>query len=370
MAIYKDKKRGTYYYSTIVDLPNGEKKRYMKRGFKSRKEAKNAEIDFLYNFDVEDEENLSFGQVAAMYLNWYKKRRKASSYAKIESVVRIHLLPRFNNKKIKQLTRRDVIKMHDDLLDTLSSTSVKKVHTVLSSVLNYAIKMEYLKNNVAREVGNIDLKENKRVDYWNLDEFKTFINEVDRLDFRTLFMVLFYGGLRKGEALALTWKDVDFDNNIINIDKTVSKRNITSPKNESSIRKIQLPRHTMNLLSELKLSTTNKPNYVVFGEVYDHLSETTIDRYFKKYFDAANKKLKDNDKLRRIRLHDFRHSHASYLINLGNDIQIVSKRLGHSNTSTTLDIYAHLYPNAEEKAISMMEDDFKPAKVLKINDFK
>ncbi len=99
--IYKDKKRKTYYYSTYVNLPNGERKRDMKRGFKTKKEAKNAEIDFLYNFDIEDEENLSFEKIADIYLSWYKKRRKESSYTKIENVVRIHLKPFFGRKKIK-----------------------------------------------------------------------------------------------------------------------------------------------------------------------------------------------------------------------------------------------------------------------------
>ncbi|MEK4305894.1 site-specific integrase [Oceanobacillus sp. FSL K6-0251] len=362
MAVYKDKKRNTYYYSVYVDLPNGEKKRFMKRGFKSKKEAKDAEIDFLYNFDVEDEENLSFGKIADMYLDWYRKRRKESSYMKIESVVRIHLKPRFEHKKIKDISKRDVIRFHDHLLDNLGVASAKKVHTVLSATLNYAIRLEYLKVNVAREVGNIEMKEPKRLDFWTIDEFKQFIQEADELLFRTLFMVLFYGGLRKGEALALTWKDIDFDNNTIDINKTVYHNRVTSPKNESSNRKIKMPQHTMKLLGELKLQNKNKIDYVVFGEYFNHVSHTTIDRRFEEYIKQS--------KVKRIRIHDLRHSHASYLINLGNDIQIISKRLGHANTSTTYDIYSHLYPNAEDEAIEKMENDFKPASVVNISDYK
>lgn len=362
MTVYKDKKRGTYYYSVYVDLSGGEKKRYLKRGFKSKQEAKKAEIDFLYNFDAEDEENIKFEKIADMYLNWYKKRRKESSYTKIESVVRIHLKPQFEHKKIKEISKREIVKFHDDLLDSLSIASAKKVHTVLSAIFNYAIKLEYLKTNVAREVGNIDMKEPKQMNFWTLDEFKQFIQTVDHLMFRTLFMVLFYGGLRKGEALALTWKDIDFKNKIIDINKTVYHGRITSPKNESSVRKIKMPQHTMKLLGELKLNSKNKIDYVVFGEFYDHIAHSTLDRHFNEYVEQAE--------VKRIRIHDFRHSHASYLISLGNDIQIVSKRLGHANTSTTYDVYSHLYPNAEEKAIEKMEDDFMPANVIDINDAK
>ncbi|WP_193063397.1 site-specific integrase [Oceanobacillus oncorhynchi] len=362
MAIYKDKKRNTYYYSTYVDLPNGERKRYMKRGFKTKKEAKNAEIDFLYNFDIEDEENLSFEKIADMYLSWYKKRRKESSYMKIESVVRIHLKPFFGRKKIKEITKRDVIRFHDKLLDNLGIASAKKIHTILSATLNHAIKMEYLKVNVAREVGNIEMKEPKRLDFWTIDEFKQFIQEVDDLLLKSLFMTLFYGGLRKGEALALTWKDIDFDNNTININKTVYHNRVTSPKNEASNRKIKMPQHTMNLLGELKLQNKIKADYVVFGEFYDHVPQTTLDTKYEEYIKRAG--------LKHIRIHDLRHSHASYLINLGNDIQIISKRLGHAKTSTTYDIYSHLYPNAEDEAIEKMENDFKPASVVKISDYK
>jgi len=358
MTVYKDKKRNTYYYSVSVELKSGEKKRFMKRGFKTLREAKKAEVDFLYEFETADEENITFSEIADMYTDWYKKRRKESSYNKTESVIRIYLKTHFKNKLIKNITRRDIAVLHDKLLDKLSVASAKKAHTILSAILNYAIKMEYLKTNVAREVGNIDLREPKRMNYWQLEEFKQFISVVDRLEYKALFMLLFYGGMRKGESLALTWKDIDLDNKTININKTTMKRRVTTPKNESSVRKIQMPSHTMNLLAELKISKLSKPDYVVFGDFYDSLSDTSVNRYFDNYIKKAG--------VQKIRLHDLRHSHASYLINAGNDIQIVSKRLGHANTSTTLDIYAHLYPSKEKEAINQMEDDFKLAKVYKI----
>lgn len=356
MAIYKDKKRKTYYYSVSVGG-----KRHLKRGFKTRAEAKRAETEFLYNYDEVDEENITFGQLSKMYLDWYKRRRKNSSYVKIESVVRIHLNPRFERKKIKNINKRDITKMHDELLDELSVTSAKKIHTVISAILNYAIEHDYLNINVAREIGNINIKSNKIMNFWTVDEFRKFISVVDDLLYKTFFMVLFYGGLRKGEALALTWNDINFENNTINIDKTVYLRKVTSPKNESSIRKIKMPQHTINLLGELKLQNKVEIDYAVFGVAYDHIPETTIDRHYNNYIKKAS--------VKRIRIHDFRHSHASYLINQGNDIQIVSKRLGHSNTSTTYDIYSHLYPNVEDEAIKRMEDDFKPAEVIEISKY-
>lgn len=362
MAIYKDKKRGTWYYSVYVDLSNGEQKRFMKRGFKTKKAARDAEIDFLYNFEVEDEENLKFHELVEHYLKWYKVRRKVSSYRKVESMIRVRILPFFNKKEIKNITRKDVMNFHDKLLADFSVSGAKRTHATLSAIFNFAIKKEYLTINVAREVGNIDVRESKKMEFWTLEEFKKFISVVDDLMYRAFFMTLYFSGMRKGEQLALTWSDIDFDNNTINIDKTTYFRNVTAPKTESSIRKLKMPQHTMKLIRELKIQRPVESDFVVFGEAYSHLSETTIDVRYSEYVKKAG--------VKRIRLHDFRHSHASYLINQGNDIQIVSKRLGHKNTSTTYDVYAHLYPNAEDEAIKNMEDDFNPADVIDISNFQ
>lgn len=359
MPVYKDEKRGTWYVSCYVETKDGKRKKVMRRGFKTQSEAKKAEAELIFNASLENPDNPTFTELAQEYLEWYKQRRKTSSYRKIESVVRIRLLPYLKNKRIQDITRRDVMKLQNELLSKYEVNSAKRTHTVLSSILNYAIKMEYLTRNVAREVGNIEARQDKRMEYWTLDEFKKFIQHVDDLMYKAFFMCLFFGGFRKGELLAITWKDVNFDDNTIDINKTVSRNKITSPKNESSNRVIKMPNHTMNLLRQLKLKRKPKPDHFVFGEFYDHIAETTLDRRYDEYIKKS--------KVKRIRIHDFRHSHASYLINNGYDIQIVSKRLGHSNVSTTLDIYAHLYPNKEDDAIAQMENDFKPADIIRLS---
>src|SRR5699024_3409467 len=178
--------------------------------------------------------------------------------------------------------------------------------------------------------------------------------------------VLFYSGARIGEILALNWNDADFDNNLININKRYYKTEINTPKTQSSMRKIKLPNHTMNLIRQLKLKETyKKDDYIIFGEFYKPLNQSTVAQAFYKYLDFFIDD-KGNQTLKRIRIHDFRHSHASYLINKGYDIQIVSRRLGHSKISTTYDIYSHLYPNKEDEAVEDMEDDFKPSEVIKL----
>lgn len=361
MPVYKDKKRGTYYVSVYVG--KGERrKRVLRRGFKTRPEAVKAEAEIIFNAELYNSDNPLFTDVVDEFIKSYSKKRKESSTNRLKKECRLYIKPFFEGKFIQNIRKRDILKFHDYLLDRLSITTAKNVHGYLSAILNYAVKMEYVTTNVAREVGNIKGNDNKEFDYWTLDEFKLFLSHIDDKVYRALFMTLFYSGMRIGEALALTWKDIDFENNVINIDKTANLGKITTPKTKASIRKIKMPQHTMNAIAEIKLEKKPKPDYFVFGEYYTHKPLNTTRGYFLTRIRQINKK---GIKLKRIRIHDLRHSHASYLINKGFDIQIVSKRLGHSKVSVTYDIYAHLYPNKEEEAIQAMEDDFKSADVIK-----
>lgn len=353
MPVYKDDKRGTYYFITRV---NG--KQIKRRGFKTQREAKLAEAQLLIEAEKSeiDLSNPTFEYVAEEYLKWYKKRRKESSYKRVKSVVEKYLMPAFGSKKINDIRNRDITKFHDTIIEKKFSVATnKKIHVVLSAIFNFAIKNEYTMKNPARTVGNFEGKEKKHVDYWTLDEFKAFISVVDEFDYYVLFMTLYYSGMRKGEALALTWGDIDFENNTINVDKTVGKTGITTTKTGNS-RIIQMPKFVMRLLSQLKAENNPKMNYVVFGEYKKPLAETTIARKFNAWIKKAGVKT--------IRIHDLRHSHASYLINKNTVISVISKRLGHSNVSTTLDTYAHLYPSTEKEAVLDMENDFKRADVI------
>lgn len=358
MPVYKDKKRGTYYFITRIPTKNGTKQ-VKRRGFETERAAKLAEAKLQIEAEegLFEEENPTFEYVADQYLEWYKRRRKASSYTKVESIVRVNLKPVFGKKRIKDIRNRDIRRFQDDLIDAeYSAHHIKKVHQTLSTIFNFAIKEEYTKNNPAREVGNVEMEEEQHINYWTLEEFKQFISVVDDYKYKTLFMTLYYSGMRKGELSALTWKDIDFKNNTININKTAYNTKITTPKTKSSIRTLKMPRYVMKMLQELKNIQKPKLNFFVFGEADIHLPATTLDRYYHKYLDKS--------KVKKIRLHDFRHSHASYLINKGAIPAVVAKRLGHKDVATTLNIYSHLYPSTEKEIIDQMEDDFKVADVL------
>ena len=170
-----------------------------------------------------------------------------------------------------------------------------------------------------------------------------------------LFIILYFTGLRLGEALALTWND--FDGKTLNISKSISRKTdkgkyiVKQPKNIFSIRNISLGNNIANLLSEY-LSKEEKicgfrKEWFIFGRL-EPLPQTTIDKVKESAINSA--------KVRRIRIHDFRHSHASNLIASGVNIVAVSRRLGHADINMTLKIYTHLLKQNEDELISQINN--------------
>lgn len=360
MAVYKDKERGTWYYQTRITLPDGTVKQKKKRGFKTKKEAQRAEA--LAVEEVESGPAYTFESVAREYEEWYAARRKLSSIKKTEYLLRVHILPKFGDRNLEDIRPRHIMDYYTEMMESVSAATLSRIHVVMSAVYKFAIKREYVRDNPVQVAGYPEVKESKVINYWTLDEFKQFIKVVDDFQYYTLFMTLYYSGMRKGELLALTWGDIDFTENQINIDKTDYNRTIQTPKTESSIRKLMMPSFVMDLLRRLKLDKDKqfkqKSTYRVFGEFHESIATSTLDRRFERY-------VKDSG-VKKIRLHDFRHSHASYLINKGTVVSLIAKRLGHADVATTLNVYSHLYPSTEKEAILGMEDDFKSASVIKM----
>ncbi|MCQ6286615.1 tyrosine-type recombinase/integrase [Bacillus cereus] len=351
MVIYKDKERGTYFFIVRVRQLDGTQKQVKRRGFKTKKEAREAEAKML----VEKETNsgLTFAQVADSYFNWYCQRRKQSSINVIKNVIYNHLLDEFGKVKIDQITAKNIMNYQNKIINNYSAEFLKKIHTILSAIFNFGIKFHGLNINPAKIAGNFEKESNKRMNFWEFNEFKQFISIVDDSIFKTFFSTLYYSGARKGELLALTWEDINFAEQTISINKTEYNRQVTKPKTKASNRIIMLPKTVTNLLKRIKkeaeLAAPVKNDYVVFGTFYDSISTTTLDRKYSQYVDKA--------KVKKILLHEFRHSHASYLINKGVSPLVVAQRLGHSDVATTLNTYSHLYPSKQAEVVAYMEED-------------
>lgn len=197
----------------------------------------------------------------------------------------------------------------------------------------------------------------KEMDFWTYDEFSKFISVEDNLIFKTFFKTLYYCGLRKGEARALDWKDIDFINNTLTVRKGLSdnvngiKYIISSPKTLNSNRTLPLSKELVNDLKKLKQSvmeyTNFKEEWFVFGNSLP-LGDDIIRRRKNNNCVLAG--------VKQIRIHDFRHSCASLLINNGADITLVAKYLGHTKIDETLNTYSHMFKNKLNNIIGLIDN--------------
>lgn len=204
--IYKDAKRGTYYFRiTYYDRTN-KRKEIKRSGFKQRKEAVKKCNDIMDELEGIGQINkLPFDRLAQEYLDWYSARRKASSVKSLKTHLNNHLIPHFNSIDVFNLTTQDVMKFQNKKLkEGHSGEYLKKMHVFLVSLLNHAMKYHDLKSNVASLVGNFEIESNKRLNYWTLDQFNQFYEVLPTIEQKLFFKLLFFSGARKGEIRALT----------------------------------------------------------------------------------------------------------------------------------------------------------------------
>jgi len=326
-------------------------------------EAKQLERELLHSVKEETPtKKMTFGQLYEEYKKARKHETRQSTQDTLETRIKTHVLPTFENVRLDRMNVPSLQNWKQKLNDSNLSVGMKKsIYKNFSSILNFAVKMEYLPKNPLKSVGNfkdpLDIVE--EMDFYVPEEFKKFItaareyaNTSDTLLYWSVyvfFCIAFYTGMRKGEILALNWNDTQ--NGTINITKSFSVRylKITPPKNKSSLREIQIPDPLQAVLNEHYERCKNVPNftdeYFVCGGIKP-VSDPTL-RYLNEYFaQQAN--------VKRIRIHDFRHSHASLLANNGINIQEIAKRLGHADVSITLKTYSHLYPKESERALTVL----------------
>ena len=367
MPIYKDKKRNTWYFRVYIYDNLGVKKQKCRSGFKTKNEAKIEERIFLSNFEQkkdtfgnfitknDNKNNITFIELYNEFIKYKSQILKPQSIRSIKSRFNNHILPYFKNYRIFDIDSKLYINWKEQIISKNFKYKYNSgLHTMMVNILNYAIKFYNLNDNIASKIGNFSRSNYiKTFNFWTYEEFLKFISVIDDIKYYSLFYILFSTGLRIGECLSLTWKD--FNRISLNINKTISKEKknnnyiITSPKTYSSIRLVNLDNKSIEILENLKLYYTEyfgfSEEWYIFGGIKP-LTRTTIDRKKNEYCKLAN--------VKQIKIHEFRHSHASFLVSRGIPIPAISKRLGHADTSMTLNTYSHLLPEDEDKAINLI----------------
>lgn len=359
MGVYKHKTRGTWVAKFNYRTEEGKIVQKKKEGFKLMREAE----DYMKAFLAELEENKRFAAIVAptpeeeeaalveeegilftelheQYMRYISYKVKPTTYDTKKSIIGSKVVPHFADMRIKTITVDDVEEWQILMQDKgYKNTYLRTIHNQLTAILNYGIRKKYLKLNVARDCGSMGDNESGRMDYYKVEEFKRFITAFeDRPDLKVIYSTLFNTGLRSGELLALTRRDIDLTKRKINVNKTFIRREgkdlIQIPKTKSSIRKVPIPEHIADMLD------------AYFQTIPGLKDGDRVFPWTKSHLNTHMKRGAEKSGVKRIRVHDLRHSFASMLINLGVQMKVVQKFLGHKSIVTTMNVYSHLY---EEK---------------------
>lgn len=298
--------------------------------------------------------NLTVEEACESYYRFLSQKKKPQSLRTITSRFDNYVIPFFANCKVSDIDVDSYLKWQEWINQMGFSYKYKKaLHYSVVAMFSYLERFYGLDNNVAKKVGDFANNEiiSHKFNVWDKKEFHKFMRVVDNTEYKLLFRLLFKTGLRIGEALALTWNDVDLKNRTIQVNKTTSiihnKRVINPPKTKKSIRIIRIDRRMSRAIDKhkkyyIKNYENFNPDLFVFGG-NKPLSTTTIERKKNQWCKKAN--------VCQIRIHDFRHSHATYLISHNVPITIVSERLGHSDISMTLNTYSHVLKRDEKRVL-------------------
>ena len=283
---------------------------------------------------------MSFEEAYNEFKIYASKRHKKQGFDTITNNFKLHILPYFKDKLVCDLTKQDILSWQNIILEKNYSNNFNNaLHSVFSSFLEYCILIDLIELNVVRLVGNFPKKfEEHNYDVYNIREFKLFRKSLKNRIYREYFNFMYFYGTRPSECIALRFSDLD--GHFVHIRHNIhrrGKRLLDTPKNQSSIRDIKISLFECFRLYILKcyyIKIYGKwcDDYFIFGGKKP-LSTTSIDRY------KHNACIKAN--LREITSHQFRHSYATRKIHKKVPIDVVSRSMGHSRVSTTLDIYVH-----------------------------
>jgi len=348
MPTYKDKTRGTWYVKFNYTDWTGSIKQKLKRGFKTQREAKAFEREFLEKSQANP--NMSFNALYEIYMEDCKTRLKPTTYENKEYVIGLKVLPYFKNMPINSIEPATVRQWQNELIDhenNYSQTYLKTIHNQLSAIFNFAMKYYKLPSNPARICGSMGKKNADKLNFWTLDEFKGFIKFSDNPMYTTIYQVLFWTGMRIGECLALTLDDFNFEDKTVSVNKNYARYKkqdlILTPKTKKSTRIITIPKFLCKIIND----------YV--EKLYDYDSSERLFQTAKTTINNHMKRIIKRTEVKKIRVHDLRHSHASLLIEEGFSPLLISERLGHENIQTTLQTYAHLYPNKHSEVADRLD---------------
>ncbi len=340
MKAYKDK-TGSWYIQYRYKTLEGEVKKSCKRGFKTKREAEEWYREFLLKQSQSC--NMLFSTFVDIYLKDMTPRLKLHTMINKEYVIKDKLLPVFGARRMDEITVANIREWQTNLMAKgYSQTYLRSINNQLSTIFNYAVRYYGLKENPCHKAGSMGKNKADEMQIWTRDEFEKFHDCImDKRISWLAFEILFWTGIRIGELMALTFADVDLEKKVITINKSYQRLKgkdvITSPKTPKSNRKVNMPQFLAEDILDYRES------------LYDPTPSSRLIPVTKNFLEREMERGVKLSGVKKIRIHDLRHSHASLLIEMGFSPKEIAERLGHENIETTLNTYSHLYPDKQER---------------------
>ena len=355
MSGYKDPQTGKWLTKFRYKDWTGKVKQTSKRGFLTRREAVEYETSFLAR--KSGTLDMKLADFVKIYMEERFPRLKEVTQETKRYIIEDKILPYFGDMKLNEITSTEIIKWQNEMLSyrdrngkPYSKSYLKELHTQITAIFNYACRYYKLPSNPASIAGNFGSDNEIEMDFWTTEEYLKFSEQMmNEPPYYYYFQVLYWLGVREGEALALTKKDFDFKKKTVTINKTFQilrsgKRIVTSPKTPKSVRTISVPDF---LCEEMQDYFEMLPEDYHEERIFFMLTKDLLYKHMKKGAMAAG--------VKKIRVHDLRHSHVSLLINMGYSAVAIAERMGHESVHVTYR-YAHLFPSIQQDMATRLNE--------------
>jgi integrase len=379
MAVYKSQKFSKRKNKMVTSWEakfnyrdeNGKPKQHKKEGFRTRTEANDYEKNYVPEWVIRkaeeekkvkeptmeelevaliEKEGILFSELYEKYMRNVGVDNRVTTQSNKECLFRTKILPYFGDKRVKTITITEVKEWQTMIKEKkYSKTYLKTIHNQMSAIFNHGVDYYGVPENLARKCGKMGKKHSNRTDYYTIEQFDTFIDTFNGESPEwMMFSLLFYTGIREGEMLALTRRDIKFEERKISIVKSYARHEgqdlIHDTKTEEQ-RVVALP---SCIEGKLKEYLEKIPNLKDDDRIFTY-TKSHVNTHMRKGYERSGLE-------KRIRVHDLRHSYASMLINRGIDIKTLAEMLGHIEIETTSRTYAHMYPGKIEEVANILDD--------------
>lgn len=352
--VVKQSDNGTWFTQFRCKDKFGNEVHKYKRGFSTPEEAQAWEEDFIASAGCTMA--MTFGEFFQVYAADVRPRLREHTWRQKEYTIKSKILPFFEKKRMAEISSLDIVRWQNELMSPdandgkgYSPTYLRTVNNQLTAILNHAARFYGLNPNPAVRTMKMGSKDTKEMNFWTKEEYLKFADVMmESPMFFVLFEILYWTGIREGELLALTPDSFDWSRSTMRIDKSYQRLGgrdvITDPKTPKSIRTVKLP----NFLAETIRDYLSKHPKIGSGDRMFPVSKSQLSRVMKRGSEKAG--------VKRIRIHDLRHSHVSLLIDMGFSAVAIADRMGHESSDITFR-YAHLFPNIQDDMANGLDNE-------------